>query len=545
QPKLGESNLFLLASQGPSTISTSEFNPLFNRNRIAAQGTGLGGEDDTWAGEGIASAIYDRASFSAGYSRFVTDGFRDNNDQSDELATAFAQYEFTPETSVQTEFRYRNRNNDDLDLNFFQNDFSPFRDQDFETYTARGGVRHAFSPGSILLASYIYSDNDVDSRDAFPDLFTPELGAGDLALRSDATEKAHSGEVQHLFRSEPLGWLDGIVRSVDLTTGGGYFHIDRDQDLVRTVSDVPPPFDGLNGTTVDDRNPDVRHGNVYAYSYTDFKGGVTLTLGVSGDFFDEEGRTGSGDNDQVNPKVGLTWDIPFLRGMTVRGAAFRVLKRSLATNQTLEPTQVAGFNQFFDDLNGTEAWHYGGAIDQKFTDTLFGGGAFSYRDLDVPETTTSPVGTFRRPRAGDGYLGRAYLFWTPHNWVALRAEYIYEKLERKPASNNDYSRVTTHRVPFGAQFFHPSGLGLQLGGTYLQQDGHFLRQGSAVLEGGDRDFWVFDAGVRYRLPKRYGFISFGVNNFTDEDSTYQATDPDNPRIRPGRFVFGSVTLAIP
>jgi hypothetical protein len=100
-------------------------------------------------------------------------------------------------------------------------------------------------------------------------------------------------------------------------------------------------------------------------------------------------------------------------------------------------------------------------------------------------------------------------------------------------------------VPFGAQFFHPSGLGLQLGGTYLQQDGHFLRQGSAVLEGGDRDFWVFDAGVRYRLPKRYGFISFGVNNFTDEDSTYQATDPDNPRIRPGRFVFGSVTLAIP
>ena len=57
----------------------------------------------------------------------------------------------------------------------------------------------------------------------------------------------------------------------------------------------------------------------------------------------------------------------------MRAAAFRVLKRTLITDQTLEPTQVAGFNQFFDDLNGTEAWRYGGAIDQKFTDTIFGG----------------------------------------------------------------------------------------------------------------------------------------------------------------------------
>jgi hypothetical protein len=42
-------------------------------------------------------------------------------------------------------------------------------------------------------------------------------------------------------------------------------------------------------------------------------------------------------------------------GTTLRAAAFRVLKRTLITDQTLEPTQVAGFNQFFDDANLTEA----------------------------------------------------------------------------------------------------------------------------------------------------------------------------------------------
>ena len=72
--------------------------------------------------------------------------------------------------------------------------------------------------------------------------------------------------------------------------------------------------------------------------------------------------------------------------------SFRVLKRTLLNDQTLEPTQVAGFNQFFDDFNLTEAWRYGGAIDQKFTSSLFGGVEFSKRDLTFPET-----GSFRIP----------------------------------------------------------------------------------------------------------------------------------------------------
>ena len=96
-----------------------------------------------------------------------------------------------------------------------------------------------------------------------------------------------------------------------------------------------------------------------------------------------------GDKDQFNPKFGITWN-PF-PATTVRAAVFRVLKRTLITDQTLEPTQVAGFNQFFDDVNGTEAWRYGGAIDQKFTKDIFGGVEFSKRDLKVPFLDTDEI----------------------------------------------------------------------------------------------------------------------------------------------------------
>jgi hypothetical protein len=111
---------------------------------------------------------------------------------------------------------------------------------------------------------------------------------------------------------------------------------------------------------------------------------------------------------KFNPKFGVMWN-PF-PDTTLRGAVFRVLKRTLINDQTLEPTQVAGFNQFFDDFNGTEAWNYGAAIDQKFSRDIFGGVEFSERDLTARSLTGFEADW-------DESLARAYLFWTPiHGW---------------------------------------------------------------------------------------------------------------------------------
>ena len=73
----------------------------------------------------------------------------------------------------------------------------------------------------------------------------------------------------------------------------------------------------------------------------------------------------------------------------------------------------------------------------------------------------------------------------------------------------------------------------------------FDELGNQVYAPGQKDFWTFDAGVRYRLPKRYGFLVAGVNNLGNELSTYQSTDPKNLALQPGRVIYGRVVLAVP
>jgi len=533
QPRLGESNLFLVSSQGPAALSFNEFTPLFNRNQVAVQASGLGGSDDTWSGEAIVSGIQDKASFSLGYSGYWTDGYRDNNDQGDNVGTLFTQLELTPKTSVQTEVRYRDRNNGDLELRFLKDDFSRFSDESNTSYSMRGGLRHAFSPGSVVLLSYIHQSADTDYSD-----FIPDPIFGDFSVDLDVDETGDSGEAQHIYRAASLAWTRGVLRTLNVTSGVGHFNVDA-KELTTTLFDpgFPIPPDVIK------RRPDVSHTNVYSYASIGIPADVTLTLGVSGDFFDEE--DGVGTENQANPKVGLTWNPSFSKGTTLRAAAFRTLTRTLLTGQTLEPTQVAGFNQFYDDAPGTDAWRYGGAIDQKFTRSLFGGLEFSKRDLQVPQSIFGGDSYIVQKTDWDEKLGRAYLFWTPHEWIAASAEYDYERMHRDPDAYFAFKNVETHRVPLGLRFFHPCGAALSFGATYLNQDGDFLRNSDASFVSGNRNFWVLDTGVRYRLPRRYGFVTFGVNNFLDEKSPYQSTDVRNPQYRPGRFVFASVTLAFP
>jgi outer membrane receptor protein involved in Fe transport len=275
---------------------------------------------------------------------------------------------------------------------------------------------------------------------------------------------------------------------------------------------------------------------------------VTLTVGASGDFFDLD-ETTEGDRDidenKFNPKFGISWNpVP---NTTLRGAVFKTFKRTLVTNQTLEPTQVAGFNQFYDDFNATEAWVYGLAVDQKFPHNIYAGIEGTYRDMEVPFFDLDPV-TFEfvlDEDKWDEYLARVYLYWTPHDWLALSAEYIYEDVERQ-----DFTDIAieaeTHRFPLGVNFFHPSGFSCGLKATYYDQDGKY--QAFTLGEpdkNSDENFWLVDAAINYRLPKRYGFITVGATNLLDEDFNYYDIDRNNPSIQPDRLIFGKVTLALP
>ncbi|MGE5239834.1 MAG: hypothetical protein ACM3ON_13660, partial [Chloroflexota bacterium] len=63
-------------------------------------------------------------------------------------------------------------------------------------------------------------------------------------------------------------------------------------------------------------------------------------------------------------------------------------------------------------------------------------------------------------------------------------------------------------------------------------------------ETGSDGFWLFDAAVSYRLPKRLGFISVGGKNLFNKSFSYFDSDPKNPWIQPNRFLFVKATLSL-
>jgi tetratricopeptide (TPR) repeat protein len=539
QPSLAESKLFIQEGAGPRTPSFSEFSPLFVRNRFAVDAGLLAGEQSTFGGEITQSTVWNKLSYSLGLFHYETDGFRENDDLRQGIFNIFAQYSLSPETSLQAEFRHVDRKNGQLDLLFDPALSTRFREEQ-EADIMRFGFHHAFSPGSDLIGSLIYQSVDIDNSKTSNVDATPPVISAKADTVSKTNRRGYIAELQHLLKTEKFNIISGI----------GFTNQDAETtiniDLFDVTTPLPsPPFPpGLPPLVIDPpptdpirEKIDFERANIYAYSQIKILDPLSLTLGLSADSLDWADQI---DRKQVNPKFGVTWQV--LSATTVRAAAFRELGNRLFFSQTIEPTQVAGFNQFFDDISGTDSWRYGAAVDQKFSSSLYGGVEYSIRDLDVP--LLAATGSTAQYFGWDEQFGRGYLYWTPHKMLALSLEYQYEQFDR---SENPFQQgivdVTTHRVALGAGFFHPSGITIRLKSTYYDQSGDFQRRDSTTIFSGQDDFWVFDAVLQYRLPKRYGLISVGVNNLFDTQFLFQDTDPARPTVIPKRFFFGRISLS--
>ena len=73
--------------------------------------------------------------------------------------------------------------------------------------------------------------------------------------------------------------------------------------------------------------------------------------------------------------------------------------------------------------------------------------------------------------------------------------------------------------------------------------GHVIAFG--LFEEGADQFWLVDAAISYRFPKRYGFVTLGVKNLFDEEFDYYEVDRKNLRIQQDTQVFVKLTLALP
>lgn len=521
QPRLVQTSLSTLNVAGPGDLSFNEFSTLFNRNRLALQANALGGSERTFGEEIVLSGVWGPLSYSLGQFHFETHGSRPNDDQRKTLYDLFVQESLSHKTSVQAEFRYAKSDSGDLGLLFFADDFSPNLRNTAQVRDLRLGFRHAFSPRSDLIASLIYESRSSDQTDTGPD----------FSIIDNRELKSYSYELQHLLRLERISLVAGVG------------HVKVDEGIFGEFSfvfdpDLPPEVIPSVGS----RN--TRHTNVYLYSLVHFPKHVTWTVGASADFVNNPNGTSPDERNTVNPKLGVTWNP--LPGTTLRAAAFRVFRKTLPlTGQTLEPTQVAGFAQFFDDTQGAEAWRYGLGWDQKLSESLYGGLEYSKRDLQRIQVLDFVSGNTELQDGGER-LVRAYVYWTPVDPIALSAEYQRERFDHGQLYNFNADRIITHRVPLGINYFHPCGLILRGKATFIDQEGVYKRLTDFALppEEGSDHFWITDASIGYRLPKRYGLVTLEGKNLFNSSFRFQDTDPANAVILPKRTFFLKIALAI-
>jgi len=551
QPQLAEANQFFLEGAGPSDPAFLEFNPLFTRNRLALQANGVAGSEDTWGDELIQSGVYNNWSWSMGQLHYESDGYRDNNDQDQNIYNLFVQGALTWRTSVQAEYRHRKIKNGDLVQRFEPDNILENDRTQKKTETARLGLHHRFTPRSEVIASFIYlKDQDGDFDTSVPQALPP-LGTLNADLDADEDADGYTTEIQHLYHSDRF----------KLVSGAGYFS--SDEKLNSVIDFILDPASPVFPATHTNQNRDSNEDYKNAYVYANIPYGETLliTLGASFDDLDRDQTSRSTttvvgvpvppakttaktsiSEKKLNPKFGITWRVR--PDTTLRAAGFRTIARSLLSSQTVEPTQVAGFNQFYDEQVGTKATRYGLAADHVFTTNLSSGVEYTWRDTEVPLIDDEIEVDW------DERFGRAYLYWTPTARIATSAEYQYERFKRKDAFTGEFqaTKIQTHKVPLAVNYFHPDGFIGRLRTTHINQEGDFSTAGPGFLanvptEDKSDNFWLVDASLGYRLPKRYGIVSLGVSNLFDKEFNFVDTDPFNPRIQPERFYFGRLTLS--
>ena len=472
QPQLSESNLLLLSGLGSTSLSFNEFNPLFTRDRFTFQASGIMGGNNTWGEDVVHSGLWNKLSYSLGQFHYETDGYRENNDLKQDIYNIFIQVQPSEKLNVQVEYRYRDLEYGDLSQNWNLDVFNNKARKFLETETMRFGLRYSFLPSSDFLFSLIHLDEKETSNESF--------GVNKFVNRGYLVEG------QNLFQSKFFSTI----------LGGSYYSL---QERI----DVPPiPFlAALSGTNK------TWHSTGYFYTNIHFPNSVHWTLGISIDAVKNEFLS---DNDnrvvyQANPKVGVVWNIT--PQTTFRIAAFRTMRRSLLTDQTIEPTQVAGFNQLYDDWEGTDSIRYGVGIDHSFSPSLFTGLEASERDLRVPMGGWDTKNTWKEQ------LLNAYINWAPTSKWSLNLNYKFEKFNDFEASVSPNTK--THQVPLKLNYFHPNGFFMAIGSRYVNQQ---LNQKNKDSQS---SFTLFDFSIGYRLPKRYGIIKFEVNNVFSKKLNYQ------------------------
>lgn len=497
QPFLTGDRFSFVKSPGLVGPSLNEYARVFDHNGWSLSGDFLIG--DVQGSRILLTALRENLAFGFEQQYESTDGFRRNNDLDRRLSRAFLNAQFSASTTFQAQATTLERESGDLQVRFDPEFIRSVREKTRNT-SVRLGARHEFSPEQELLISL--------ASERVPITLTTKSAIVD----SEGT--ARSAEIQYLLK---LG-------RVKATAGVGALRGRSKLSFFSYPELLSPEFVEDTGRS---------HRNAYLYSAWDLvPSRLIAQIGVSLDRLREPDIR----RNQTSPKLGLLWNPA--EGTALRVAALRGVKRTFYANQTLEPTQMAGFNQFFDEPNGTDFRLVGLAIDQRLSASLYGGASSSRRISRYPVTIDAAAGVIEEFERRDR-VHNAYLYWLINRSSALGVDYHYEKLVQP--DDESFDHVVTHRLPVTLKLHWNPRLSFSLLATLVHQKGHFLDIDRNSFAGTSNVLLV-DAAVTWRLPNRVGLLSIEGRNLFDRRFRYQETDPVRPQLASQRQVVARLSI---
>ncbi|MBX3617285.1 TonB-dependent receptor domain-containing protein [Nitrosomonas sp.] len=511
QPHLVVADLNIITGTGPSAAGFNEFTPLMERSKPQFVASGIAGSNSTLGNELVFSKFNERTSISLGQFHYETNGFRRNNDQNHDILNAFVQHALTTKLNIQAEVRTRSSDQGNLLQNFDKPSNNPRDAQNrirrkIDDDAARLGAKYDLSTNQYIILSGQFNDKK------FEDITNV------VSLQHNLVNKRIKGyqtEIQYHFHNHLFS----------LIAGSGVFRTNFDQSsqIISAVNSNP-----IGNPVPSTGNHDKTNG--YIYSNLNFVPNLNATVGFS---YDSYHQTDFHTIDGFNPKFGIQWDI--LNNLRLRMAWIETIKAPLATYQTIEPIQIAGFNQLFDDLDGTKSRRMGIGLDAHYDSKIFSGFEISARDLSFPISSSNTSSTQKQKEE----LYSSYIYGILHkNWSA-KSEARFEAI----SGFFEPHKIETLSIPTSINYFNPNGLFTSIAGTYVHQN--IERNG--VKNEKPEKFFLIDASIGYRFPNRKGIFSLEARNLFDEnflfqDINFHSSQTTVTRFVPSRIIFARVTL---
>lgn len=481
QPHLSVADRSMPTGLGVSDALFRDYSRVFERNRPQLTVSGLYGNLDTNGDEAVLSGIHNNISYSFGQYHLASDGFRDNADLNHDIYNAFVQAAVRENLNLQFEFLNRETQQGDLSQRLNSENSSSNGRFTLKQNKFRGGIHYKPVSSVDVVATVANQSNDFNDKSLDSDGFGKNTFY-DLPV--------WTGDVQLLWKTNDVSFILG---------GSAYSRSDNTKTF-----DISP---FQKDTQVTDK--EIEGNTFYAYSYIDLPLNVLATLGVSRSEFTERGSQSQQSFSRWQPKLGLQWSPSQI--LDLRFAYGDTLKATLFADQTIEPTQIAGFNQLFDDTNGRPSSLFAAAIDFSWPKSIYSGFQFSRRDIDNVDFIGGESAQLTPNRQADSY--KAYLYWMLGSNFSLSTEYTIEK---DSLYRHRLRSLSTDKIPVALRYFNSRGLFAQIGMTYVAQ-----RQTEFDNVDTTGAFVLADMAIGYRLPKRLGLVSLEMRNVFDQKFNYE------------------------